>query len=278
MRKEWLAVLGIFVTGLAAAAGPAPAASSTATPARGKSMHAQSMDLCRLQRATVRGMWQRHYYDASPIVSDIMVAALDGDIGTVRKGLQGLPPDQVARWRQTALSQAELGNRPDAVRALVADGADPNGRAWIPPYAPHVWTQAIRTMAHDAHLGPLAESMRKNGAELNQGMWMAPPLIEAARCDETGVMTTLLESGASVNATWNAQSKSGDALLLAALGGHTAAVRLLLEHGANTCHDDETMARIAQRMQHRKVVTVADIARRNGLPADLVARLRCPAP
>ena len=35
--------------------------------------------------------------------------------------------------------------------------------------------------------------MRKNGAELNQGMWMAPPLIQATGCDETRMMTTLLE-------------------------------------------------------------------------------------
>jgi hypothetical protein len=236
------------------------------------------MDVCRLQRSTVRGMWQHRFYAASPAVSDIMVAAIDGDIASVRKGLRGLPPKQLARWRQTALSQAELGNHPDTVRALIADGADPNGRSWIPPYTTRAWSEAIKTMARDAHLGPLTESMRKNGVEMNQGMWMAPPLIHATGCDETRMMTTLLESGASVNSTWDAQSKSGDALLVSVLDGNTAAARLLLERGANSCHDDELMTRNAQRARHKIVLTLASIARKNGMPADLVARLRCRAP
>ena len=86
MRKGWLAVLGTFVTCMASASGPAPSASSTATPDPGKSMHALSMDVCRLQRSTVRGMWQHRFYAASPAVSDIMVAAIDGDNASVRGG------------------------------------------------------------------------------------------------------------------------------------------------------------------------------------------------
>uniref|UniRef100_UPI00262C7651 hypothetical protein n=1 Tax=Oleiagrimonas sp. TaxID=2010330 RepID=UPI00262C7651 len=107
-------------------------------------MHAQSMDLCRLVRSTVHGQWQHHFYAASSVVSGIMVAAMDGDTTAVRKGLAALPPDQIARWRQTALSQAVLGMHPSTVRDLIAEGADPNGRAWIPPYDARIYRQVMK--------------------------------------------------------------------------------------------------------------------------------------
>lgn len=95
-----------------------------------------------------------------------MVAAMDEGTAAVRKGLAALPPDQIARWRQTALSQAVLGKHPDTVQALIADGADPNDRAWIPPYDARIFQQAM----NDPRQGVLARLAQKSGVDLNQGM------------------------------------------------------------------------------------------------------------
>lgn len=277
MQHRWLMTLSLLLTTMASASGPAPSSSSIHTRGHAQSMHAQSMDLCRLQRATVQDGWRIRAYNVPADVSDIMLAAIEGNTPNVRAGLAALPSDQITRWRQTALDQAVLGNRPDTVRALIADGADPIGRAWSPPYAARFYRQGMAAMTKDPHMGDLAMAMDKHRVNLNQGTWLPQPLFQAAKCDETKVMAILFGAGASANATLRRTHDQLGVLTVSVINANPGATRMLLDHGADTCLFDHRVATSARR-DHRKPVTLADIARKNGLPADLVARLQCHAP
>ncbi len=274
MRKEWLAVLGIFVTGLAAAAGPAPAATSAhqAEP----SLHDMGMNACRNGRNLNHEAWRIHAYAVPDAVSSTMLAATEGDTGKVRAGLAALPADTVARWRQTALLTAVLSNRPDTASALMADGADPDARSWIPPYTERFYQAVAARLPGDPRFGgrKVVKNLQDSGLMQNKGQWVPFMLNQAAACDLAPVIDALVRGGASVNAH---PPVGFGPLVTAVQGQNPHALRALLDHGANTCYFDRRSARFAKR-EHRKPVTLADIARKNGLPADLVARLQCHAP
>lgn len=239
--------------------------------------HGEQMKLCHNVRSLVRAEWQHHLYAASPAVSDVMVAAMDGDTPAVRKGLAALPKDRLARWRQTALSQAALGGHTATVRALIADGADPKVRTWIPPHTERFYRHMLSTMKRDPHFGGLVTSMRKAGVIQNRGEWEAPPLFHAAECDQAEMVGVLLEAGVPVSATWRRHGRGADALMVAVLNGNARTVRVLLGHGALPCRDDRLMARRARQIHRSPAPTLAGIGRKSGLPSALLAHLECRA-
>jgi ankyrin repeat protein len=220
-------------------------------------------------------LWQHHAYAVSPAISDAMLAAVTGDIDKVRAGLAALPPDQIARWRQTALFLAATNNHPDAVRALIADGADPNARSRIPPYTDRYYRNTVAYMSGDPDFGgpKVIQYLQDKGLMQNQGQWFPHMLIQAADCDEGEVINALIQGGASVHARL---SSGIDALFTAVADGNPHATRALLDHGADPCDFDNRAAKDAHET-HRKPPNLADIARKQGLPDQLVARLVCPA-
>lgn len=276
MRQGWLALLGFFITAMASGPGPAPASTSAQASIWNESPHALSMDTCKSVRLVAHDTWRIHAYVAPANVSAIMLAATDGNTTKVRAGLAALPPDQVARWRQTALLTAVISNRPDTVRGLIAEGADPDARAWVPPYTDRVYRASLVLMSHDPRFGGsgVVKSLQQQGLMQNKGQWFPHMLNQAANCDEAEVIDALVEGGASVNA--HLPSGIG-ALEVAVFEGNPRATRALLDHGADTCYFDHRAATYAKRT-HRKPQALAAIARKNGLPADLVARLQCHAP
>lgn len=279
MRHGCLALLGLLFSCAVSAAGPAPASTSAPSPPGNVSMHASNMDICRLSLSTMKEYWRYHAFAVPDDVSAIMLEATEGDTANMRAGLARLPRDHVAFWRQIALSQAVLGNHPQTVRALIADGADPKGRAWYPAYKPAFYRHGMKALEKDPHLGGLASSLHNSGIDLNQGWWQPEPIFWATRCDQTQVMNILFQSGVSANAVLShANFESQYVLTDGVLNGNPDATRLLLDHGADPCLVDRRIRKRAQLHHLPKPITIADIAQRTGFPADLVARLRCHAP
>lgn len=252
-----------------------PAAASTSTGFT----HADHVKLCRNARVTVRMWWQKDLYAAPPAVSAIMLAAIDGQTSNVRKGLANLPPDEVVPWRLTALATAVTGNQPGTVQALIADGADPNARAVIPPFTAAFYRQTVDSMKKDPRWGgpKVVDGLKKSGLMRNQEMRLSPPLFQAAFCDEGKVISALLRGGAAINATALANGHGMDALMSAVDEGNAEATRVLLDHGAEPCIDDRHMAAHMRRLK-RKPHTLAGIGQREGLPPALVKRLTCDQP
>lgn len=252
---------------------------SVVTPAVAGFSHADNIALCRQTRSLLRGEYRHQLFAVSPAVSDIMLAAMDGDTAAVRDGLARLPRDQRARWRQSAMSLAALDNRPDTLRALIADGADPAARAWVPPHTRGFQQRTLATMEHGPRpdMRRLVAAMQKAGMLRNQGRWVAPPVFQAAQCDQAAIIATLLAAGIPVRATSRPHDKGVDALLVAVINGNAAATRVLLEHGASPCLDDRRLTRRGRSQHRHRVMNVAGIGTRSGLPATLVARLQCRA-
>lgn len=276
MRKKWLVVPGIFITGLASASGPPPASVSASASIRNESAHELGIDTCRQVRILEQQTWQLRIYAVSPAISDAMLAAVTGETDKMRAGLAALPPDQIARWRQTALFLAVTSNHPDAVRTLIVDGADPNARAWIPPYTNRYYRRLVAYMSGDPRFGghSTIRYFQDKSLMQNKGQWFPHMLIQAAKCNETQVIEALIQGGASVRARL---SSGLQALDIAVIQGNADAARILLDRGADPCDFAHRMVKHAHRAR-RKLHDLADIARKQGLPAQLVARLACHAP
>lgn len=205
-----------------------------------------------------------------------MLAAVTGDIDKVRDGLAVLPPDQIARWRQTALLLSVTNSHPDAVRALIADGADPNARSWIPPYTDRYYRGVVAYMSGDPRFGgPNAvKYFQDTGLMQNKGQWIPHMLNQAVDCDDVQVIEALIQGGAAIRARL---SSGLQALDIAVFDGNANAARILLDHGADPCDFYHRMMQYEHKT-HRKQHNLADIARKDGLPDPLVARLVCHAP
>lgn len=238
-----------------------------------------SPELCAQIGAVVHGSWQKGVYETSPNVAKVMLAAFEGDTGSVRRGLAALPAPDRTRWRQTALATAVEGGQPATVGALIDDGADPNARSWLPPYKSDAFHQIVDSMKHDAGFGgPNAvKSMQKTGLVANQGTDVPPPLFRAAECSQIETAKVLFQHGASVHVRARAQHKGQSPLVGAVINGDTAIIQLLLAHGANSCDDDQLIAELARANGRKPVPTLAGVARKRGLPDVLIARLQCPA-
>lgn len=238
--------------------------------------------MCRNQRTLVHEFWQRNLYATSPEVSKIMLAAFEGDTASMRRGLAALPETERARWRQTALATAVAGDQPATVHALIADGADPNARDWVPPLDPQAFGKVAGSLARDKRFGGTkgVDALRKAGALDNNGTFLPPPLFEVMLCNQVDVARMLLEGGASVHVTESLHDhrQSSDPLVPAAIYGDTGILRLMLAHGANTCHDDHRMAAVANTSNHAPAPTVASLAKKHGVPDSVVAQLVCPVP
>lgn len=237
-------------------------------------------ELCAQTKAVVHESWQKGVYETSPDVAKIMLAAFEGDTVSVRRGLAALPAPDRTRWRQTALATAVEGGQPATVSALIEDGADPNARSWQPPYKSDAFHQLIGSMKHDPRFGgaEAVESMHKIGLVANHGTDVPPVLFRAVECSQIETATVLFQHGASVHVRAQAHHKGQSPLVTAVMNGETAIIQLLLAHGASSCHDDHLIAERARESGRKPVPTLAGVARKRGLPDELIVRLHCPAP
>ena len=141
-----------------------------------------------------------------------MAAARTGEPGTIRRLLEADSNPNASETLQgeTALMWAAAENHAEAIRLLIAGGADPNRHAKDLHLAPMDWMQ----------VGMVSTVMARGGFTA---------LMYAARQDARDAAQALAENGADLNA----QDPDGTtALEFAIINQHTDLAALLLEKGA----------------------------------------------
>ena len=284
MRHGWLVAAFVLVS--------APALASTASPPKAKGH--RCLNGSRQQVA----IWRWGMFDAPVAVEYTMVDASEGRTADVRHDMAMLSAAQRARWASTALDMAVSGNHPATVAALLAAGADPDKRGWIPPLKPAVYQNRLRNIESPDYYQSLVKNLelnphfRDNARQIarsmqqgfrtagNHGSYLQSPMFRAVDCHLDAVAKVLIDHGASAHMRQILPhgQRGVDMLTLAVVTNDATITRLLLDHGANACADDRGMAQAALRFHRPPAHTLASIARKHGMPADLVARLQCRAP
>ena len=230
---------------------------------------APAANLCRQMLPTIRGLWLQQAYDAPPAVAAVMVDAIDGKLPQVRRGLAALPAAEQAHWRQIAMITAANAYQPAVVDGLLDDGAAVDGMVRLPPLKSGFARQLENDMARDPRVGPRAvQGLKATGIMRNDGNLVGPALMSATSCGDTATLDVLLRHHANVMARQKPDMPSG-ALLVAIINGNAPIAGRLLDHGADVCAED--------RLIRKSGATMANIGRRNHLPAALVQRLTCNA-
>lgn len=239
---------------------------------------------CHLTIATGRSIWLQDQLVAPPEVSALMVDVIDGKVPQALQKLRNLPPGETARWRQTALLTAAFAGQPAMTEALLNDGAEVNGRGWMPAYRPSFFDATVDAMKQDPRFGgaQAVERMKASGLMNDHGQDMGTALESAVGCDDAATVEVLLRHHADAGTRF--RPDGGDVLILAIIRGNAAIVRALLDHGADPCDDDrrERQGRTAYNAAHpghenaRPLLTYAAMGRRAKLPDDVIVRLSCP--
>ena len=240
--------------------------------------------LCRQSTTLVRSVWLQNLYVAPPEVSVLMVAVIDGKVPQVRQKLKAMQPADAARWRQTALITAAFAGQSAMVDALLHDGAEVDGKGWLPRYKPELSDSVVAAMKRDPRFGgPKAvEGLKASGLMDNKGEQLGPALVAATSCDDAATVNVLLRNHA--NPGMRLGPRGADVLLVAILNGNAAIVRALLDHGVDVCADDRlSQHRWLENIKNhpgfatKPHLTYAALGRRQKLPAKLVSRLACSA-
>jgi ankyrin repeat protein len=167
--------------------------------------------------------------------SGLFAAAALGDAATIKALLaQGQNPDRRDSYRRTPLHVAAYGGQHDAMRALVAGGADPN--------AVERDRYDIVTIAAVANDVPTLRLALELGASAKNvtSRYDGTALIAAAHLGHAEVVRTLIRSGAPLdhvnNLGWTALIES----IVLGDGGarHTETLKALIDAGANVNRAD----------------------------------------
>ena len=174
-------------------------------------------------------------------INRAMVAAADTDFAVMKRLLElGAEVDYREEGRDTALGLAAGALKLDAVRELLARGANPN------PDKPDGWLPLHRAVYASRQEGEglkrqleLVQLLLDKGAQLeartrSMSDWQPTPLLLALHKPAPEVALFLIGKGADVNAA-SADPSGIDgqaALMAAAAGGHVAVVDALLAKGA----------------------------------------------
>ncbi|MFM1897214.1 MAG: Phosphocholine transferase AnkX [Pseudomonadota bacterium] len=177
----------------------------------------------------------------------LVTAALTGNARVVSALLAaGADPNTILLRNQTALMWAANQQHAEVVKALLQYGADPNVRTETrtqyiktekpqdshPDYKTWVEEGGYTPLMFAARAGDLASAreLLAAGADVNAvSAFGISPAIMAVNGGNPGLLALLLDSGADID-----ESSSGHTALHAAvLRGDEAAVRVLLEHGAD---------------------------------------------
>ncbi|NMF90330.1 ankyrin repeat domain-containing protein [Aromatoleum petrolei] len=174
-------------------------------------------------------------------INRAMVAAADTDLAVMKRLLDlGAEVDFSEDGRDTALGLAAGALQLDAVRELLARGANPN------PDKADGWLPLHRTVYASRQEGEglerqleLVQLLLDKGAQLeartrSMSDWQPTPLLLALHKPAPELALYLIERGADVNAASGDRSgiEGQTALMLAAAGGHAALVDALLAKGA----------------------------------------------
>ncbi len=175
-----------------------------------------------------------------------MFAAAAGDIGAITTLLdKGAAVNAQENDRlQTPLIFAAATDRLDAVKLLLARGADPNAATKLTdlnalsrngenPDGRNLAVKPETTRRRPAPARPLVPGVERQHLVNEQVAWQGgmTPLLYAARQGHIDVAKTLLDAGVDVN-----QRKGGDlssALLVATVNGQFDLAGIMLERGAN---------------------------------------------
>jgi hypothetical protein len=245
-------------------------------PAFARDNTPSARELCHQAIPTVRDLWLRDLYDASPVVDVLMVDVIDGQLPQARRQFAQLKPTEVAHWRQLAMLTAASTGQAAVVDALLDDGAEVDGMGWIPPFKPSFYGQTVDSMKHDPRFGGPArvDGLAATGLLDNRGRRYGPALVIATQCGDLATVDVLLRHHADVTA--RQAPNIADALDTAVMEGNAAIVQRLLDHGASACMHDRLAQRRALK-DKRRFIPLAEIGRRAGLSDELAARLSCPA-
>lgn len=253
---------------LLGAAACTPALAATPTP--------PLSDICRQTIPTVREMWLKGAYDVPPAVATMMVDVIDGKLPQVRQQLQQMKPADTRLWRQSAMVAAAWSGQAAVVDGLLDDGANVDGRGWVPPYKSTFFDQQVDGLKHDARIGAAGvETLKTTGTLSNQGTSDALALAGAVYCGDLATLDVLLRH--HVNIAQREAPHVADALTEATEDGDAPMVQRLLDHGADPCAFDRRAAERHRKDPAGAISTLAKIGRRAKLPAALIARLSCPA-
>ncbi|MCM2336479.1 MAG: ankyrin repeat domain-containing protein [Pseudomonas sp.] len=174
-------------------------------------------------------------------INRAMVAAADTDFALMKRLLDlGADVDYREDDRDTALGRAAGALKLDAVRELLARGANPN------PDKPDGWLPLHRAVYASRQEGEdlrrqleLVQLLLDKGAQLeartrSMSDWQPTPLLLALHKPAPEVALFLIEKGADVNAASGDRSgiDGQSALMVAAASGHVAIVDALLAKGA----------------------------------------------
>jgi hypothetical protein len=181
-------------------------------------------------------------------------AAGDGKTDVVAQLLRlGADVNAAPPHRPSSLVNAIAGRRVEVVRFLLAQGADPNLRD---PLGDTPLMTAVTLGGNEIVRLLLSNNANVNGNEILGDT----PLICATMQQQPDlkVITTLLESGAAVNARGVSQYT---ALMRASSNGNVEVVRLLIAHGADVSYKGGSIIplsalQMAKREKHNDVVQV----------------------
>jgi ankyrin repeat protein len=202
----------------------------------------------------------------SPEHASLLADAGDGRLDEVRRKLSAMSADEAIRWRQSAMMFAVQSGQSDVVAALLDDGADANATALLPGYKKEFFSRTLNPS--------MRRTFVENGMLNDHDTLFGPALPIAASCGDVATVDALLRHHADVMA--RQAPNIADALDTATMEGNAAIVQRLLDHGANACMHDR-LGRERMLKADRKFIPLAEVGRRAGLPADLTARLICPA-
>jgi ankyrin repeat protein len=202
----------------------------------------------------------------SPENASLLADAGDGRLDEVRRKLSAMSADEAIRWRQSAMMFAVQSGQSDVVAALLDDGADANATALLPGYKKEFFSRTLNPS--------MRRTFVENGMLNDHDTLFGPALPIAASCGDVATVDALLRHHADVMA--RQAPNIADALDTATMEGNAAIVQRLLDHGANACMHDR-LGRERMLKADRKFIPLAEVGRRAGLPADLTARLICPA-
>jgi hypothetical protein len=170
---------------------------------------------CRLRQLSFGGTLRRVVRSARPLVQIISIFAAVAFLRPTAGSCYGkrADVDAVDKEGQTALMRAAAAGDAEAVKSLIAKGADVNSTV-----LEQRGQRAITILAHRGYTGPVPAP----------GTIGETPLTMAAAAAHADVVKLLMDAGAKEQ-----ERKDGKALLVAASHGYSDLVKLLLDAGAN---------------------------------------------
>ena len=183
--------------------------------------------------------------DQKEIVALLVAAGAAGPEPQVGGGAE--EGDSSAAGSDLTLEEAISQKRPNAVRALLAAGVDPNQK--LDAYGTTLLHRAV-----DVGDAEILQALLDADADPNAAnQYKITPLMSAALAGELAMVRALIGHGAKVVAR---EPNGGTALMFAVLRGHREVVQTLITAGADLKRDRAALLEIAEREGHREIAAL----------------------